>query len=567
MWLYPVALAALIGLFISAKIGLRWTWGICLQQLIILLVASAGFAFLYAPVSPPPAVTKDAAAGFCAIAAWILFFGFNIGQRIVLNHYSLDLSLFRVQQALSRRWLVKLLSWGPPGGYWCDMAVALDLYHKHQVSDADAVLDKWNKDPRMPAPAKESLIGFYLLGRVAIGDWSGIVEKFERNQDSLAASRSFVPYQMACRAYAELGRFSEALECLEKSNMQPTKTSPTNLDINFMTLFALFGSIEHLQDVYKKCRDYRSLPQYVRDYWEGRCLIIRGEFQFALEKLRKCKNETPVAMSTWHARIDYFLAVAEEPLAIFGPSGPVVAPTEVGDSAFALYQRLRDLSEVLRPVNAAPAVVSLMVLLVASYVITNADQYLGFLLPASELSAFHIKCYNLGQLTAPDLLRGQWWRLITYQLLHGNTAHLVLNVFALYLFGKSVESMYGTFRFLVIFMGAGILSGLLQIVLVPADAAIGASGAILGVFGAAIAGIIKLKDVLPPQIRKAELRWMVSIAVAQVIFDQIVNGVAAMTDPSENGVRIASFAHMAGIVAGLGIGMLLRPRAIKTARR
>jgi rhomboid protease GluP len=208
-----------------------------------------------------------------------------------------------------------------------------------------------------------------------------------------------------------------------------------------------------------------------------------------------------------------------------------------------------------------------MVALLVAYVVSNCDQFFQFMIPAKTLIPFHNFCYSMGELSAPALLRGGWWRPITYLFLHGNTAHLLLNVFALLLFGKSVENTYGTFRFLVIFFGAGILSGLLQVVLVPADSAIGASGAILGVFGAAIAGIIKLKDVLPAHVRKAELKWMVSIAVAQVIFDQIVNGVAAMADHSQNGVRIASFAHIGGLIAGLIIGMILRPRAVKSMRR
>lgn len=550
MWLYPVALAALIGLVLSARFGLRWTWGICLQQVIILIFAGLGFIALYAPIETPPAVHKETLAAFCAIAAWLLFLGYNIGQRVVLNHFSLDLSMFRVQHALSRCWLVRMLTWGPPGKYWCDMAYALQHYNNNDPAAADAILRKWEQDPRMPGPAKESLVGFFMLGRVLLHDWEGIVRQFEQNQKALSTSRTFVPYQMASRAYAELGRFAEAAECLEKANMQPTKTTPTNLDINFMTLFSLFGALDQLKEVFNKCGDFRAMPRYVRDYWLGRCHAIRGESETAVEILSRCKNETPKEMETWHRRIDSQLARASDQT-----EHPFEgAPAEVVQRSEQLYSRLRHTVDVLRPTAARPGVIWLMVSLLAAFAITNADP------------TFHRYSYTIGELTAPGLLRGQWWRAVTYLFLHGNTAHLLLNAFALFLFGKSVENTYGTLRLLVIFFGAGVLSGIFQIALVPQDSAIGASGAILGVFGAAIAGIIKLKNVLPANVRKAELKWMISIAIAQVVFDQLVNGVAALTDKSPGGVRIAAFAHVGGIVAGFVIGMILRTKQIKNVR-
>jgi membrane associated rhomboid family serine protease len=567
MWLFPVAVAAVVGLFMSARFGIRWTWGICLQQFLMMVACIFGFVFLYAPLDAPYAVNREQYAAGCTVIAWAMFLTFNLWQRILISQLSLDLSLFRVQQALGRAKLVRLVTWGPPGQYWTDISNALNLYNLGRVQEGDAIVEKWHQDRRMPVAARESLVGFFMLGRVLLHDWQGIIDEFQKNQNTLSESRSFVPYQMACRAYAELGRFPEAEECLRKANMQPAKTTATNLDINFMTLFALFGALPQLRGVFSRCRDYRALPLYVRNYWLGRCHSVRGDAANALQALVQCKHETPAKMETWHKRIDQELAAQERVIeaGMFPPDRS--ADEELSNRAEQLYLRLRMIVEVLRPSTARHAVVGLLVALVVAYIASNCDQFLIGILPQAQLVSFHNQCYLLGELSARQLLKGEFWRTITYLFLHGNTAHLLMNAFALYLFGKNVENTYGTGRFLIIFFGSGILSGIMQITLVPTDAAIGASGAILGVFGAATAGIIKLKHVLPAPIRKAELRWMASIAIAQVVFDQVVNGIAAATDKSPDGVRIAAFAHLGGMIAGFAIGMLLPTRKFKSDGR
>jgi membrane associated rhomboid family serine protease len=567
MWLWPVAVIGLVGLAVPARFGWRWTWGICLQQIIILIIALVGFVFLYAPLPAPYAVARHELATYAAIAAWTCVFVFNFGQRIVLNQLSLDLSLFRVQQAKARSGLVRLLTWGPPGQYWTDIAEALSCYNEGRVADGDAIVARWRNDSRMPSVAKESLVGFFMLGRVLLHDWHGIVSEFEKNESKLSAARTFVPYQMACRAYSELGDFIKAEACLKKANMQPTKTTATNLDINFMTMFALFGALDPLRDVFSRCRDERALPPYVRNFWLGRCHAVRGETAAALEAMRRSKETTPGDLETWHRRTDEHIAEQERILASGQPVQDRRAHSDLIGSVNGLYVRLRTIVDILRPTATRPGVTLLMVSLVAAYIISNADQFLQGLFDQQTLEYFHRMCYRYGELAAPRLLRGEWWTVVTYLYLHGNTAHLLLNTFALFLFGKSVENIYGTSRFLLIFFGAGIMSGVLQVALVPTDAAIGASGAILGVFGAAIAGIIKLKHILPDHIRKSELRWMISIAIAQVIFDQLVNGIAAVTDKSPNGVRIAAFAHLFGMVFGFILGMILPTRKFTSGGR
>lgn len=81
------------------------------------------------------------------------------------------------------------------------------------------------------------------------------------------------------------------------------------------------------------------------------------------------------------------------------------------------------------------------------------------------------------------ILEGEWWRLVTPIVLHIGILHLAMNTFALYYIGMSVERIFGSFRFLLIYLFAGFSGSLASLLFSPSISA-GASGAIFGCFGA-----------------------------------------------------------------------------------
>jgi membrane associated rhomboid family serine protease len=82
--------------------------------------------------------------------------------------------------------------------------------------------------------------------------------------------------------------------------------------------------------------------------------------------------------------------------------------------------------------------------------------------------------------------QGEWWRLISSGFLHTQIIHLGFNMFALYWLGRMVEPALGHARFLGIYF-ASLLAGSFGALLMDPDALTrGASGAIYGLFGAAI---------------------------------------------------------------------------------
>lgn len=72
--------------------------------------------------------------------------------------------------------------------------------------------------------------------------------------------------------------------------------------------------------------------------------------------------------------------------------------------------------------------------------------------------------------------------------LHGSWAHIIGNMWFLWLFGNNVEDSMGRLRFVVFYLLCGLAAALAQVVAQPASTVpmVGASGAISGVMGAYI---------------------------------------------------------------------------------
>lgn len=147
------------------------------------------------------------------------------------------------------------------------------------------------------------------------------------------------------------------------------------------------------------------------------------------------------------------------------------------------------------------------------------------------------------------VLQGQYWRIFTAMFLHDPNSifHIFLNMLSLFFIGRAVEVFYGKWRYLVIYLLSGILGGISFLLLSPGDVAVGASGAIFGVFGAL--GVFYI-------INRRALGAYGSGAITNWIFWLVLNlafGIAP-------GSGIAVWAHVGGLLGGMIIAYLLIPR-------
>jgi rhomboid family protein len=76
-----------------------------------------------------------------------------------------------------------------------------------------------------------------------------------------------------------------------------------------------------------------------------------------------------------------------------------------------------------------------------------------------------------------------WQPFVTNMFLHGGWLHLIFNIWALWLFGGTVEDRMGPARYLVFHLACGFLASVTHAVVNPTstEPALGASGAIAGV--------------------------------------------------------------------------------------
>lgn len=92
---------------------------------------------------------------------------------------------------------------------------------------------------------------------------------------------------------------------------------------------------------------------------------------------------------------------------------------------------------------------------------------------------------KFGAMVNRNVITGEYYRLILSMFLHIGIFHLIFNMYALYVVGSQIESYFGKWKFLIIYIGSGIGGNLLSMLFTGDNiVSAGASGAIFGLLGA-----------------------------------------------------------------------------------
>ena len=118
---------------------------------------------------------------------------------------------------------------------------------------------------------------------------------------------------------------------------------------------------------------------------------------------------------------------------------------------------------------------------VVTYVLIIINLFI-FLFPMFYGNAEQV--YNLFASYGPFVKMGEYYRLLTAAFLHANIAHLIFNMYALWIIGMQLESFIGRWRYLVVYLFSAITGSLLSVIVTPNAVSVGASGAIFGLLGA-----------------------------------------------------------------------------------
>lgn len=131
----------------------------------------------------------------------------------------------------------------------------------------------------------------------------------------------------------------------------------------------------------------------------------------------------------------------------------------------------------------------------------NATMVLMAVLAAVYVLNFVSRGLLGGQLVLSNYLvfSGQFWRLLTYGFVSSGLFGLAMNLLVLWMAGRALEHLLGTWRFLALYLLAGLGGATLLFALGPFDlAAAGASTAVLGLLAAnAIVKLRAREDVRP----------------------------------------------------------------------
>lgn len=82
---------------------------------------------------------------------------------------------------------------------------------------------------------------------------------------------------------------------------------------------------------------------------------------------------------------------------------------------------------------------------------------------------------------------GEWWRMLTSGFLHANLIHIGFNMWVLYALGRLLEPSLGRLRFGLVYFVAMVCGAFGVLLLDPNGFTVGASGAVFGLMGAAVA--------------------------------------------------------------------------------
>ena len=178
--------------------------------------------------------------------------------------------------------------------------------------------------------------------------------------------------------------------------------------------------------------------------------------------------------------------------------------------------------------HATPVTMALIVVNVAIYLLGELSPDLGR------------RMFQEGAQFRPFIQDGEWYRAVTAMFLHGGLTHVAFNMYALYLFGPSLERRFGSIPFATLYLATGLGGSALFHLIGGNQPAVGASGAIFGLFGALLGASYQQRHTTAGRAVFSRLVMLLLINLALPLFVP----------------RIAWEAHVGGLAFGLALAAL-----------
>ncbi len=144
-------------------------------------------------------------------------------------------------------------------------------------------------------------------------------------------------------------------------------------------------------------------------------------------------------------------------------------------------------------------------------------------------------------LDKPAVWQGEWWRLFTGPLLHGNVMHFIFNASALIGLGRLMEVLTSRHYLALVFGLSASAGSIFSLFLLPNVTSVGASGGLLGLIGFLAVLGVKRKNILPPGFVKSIAINVAIIAAMGIVAYSVIDNAA----------------HLGGFLCGVILGLWL----------
>lgn len=398
------------------------------------------------------------------------------------------------------------------------------------------------ENPMARRQIDERIVLTYLYAR----DWERAIAHFETHLDNPPGPMSPQLVVEMVRAYCEAGELARAaglVEILERSPMAGEPILALLVARSRLVFLAFVGRTTAVDAIVAATGPLGAMPPAARQFWSGIARLNAGDRSGARSSLEKAarlsgrdKRARELAETT--------LSSLDQP----GVVGPHVVPppvAELADRLTAAATRTEGAAQPAAPPRLAGVgarAVPVTMALVAANVLVSV--IIGVLFGSTgDIGALVLAGANL----KPAVATGEWWRLPASMFLHVGLLHLVLNMYGLWILGKLVEQMVGSVRYFAIYMASGLCGAVASFALGPPGVSAGASGAVFGVLGAAVAELALRRKEYPGRWRGALLRNLLFLTAANVAIGFYYEAI----DQS---------AHLGGLVAGAVLAAVLSRR-------
>jgi len=178
---------------------------------------------------------------------------------------------------------------------------------------------------------------------------------------------------------------------------------------------------------------------------------------------------------------------------------------------------------------------------------------------------------DLGALYGPlVVLKGEWWRLLSAMFLHGGVTHILMNMVSLYVVGRGAELYFSKTVYIILYLLSGLIGGVVSLHMHFESVAVGASGAIFGIFGALAGFLLARRDQITSGGREIikdfavilGLNLLLGLSIASVDMSAhiggLITGLIGGFVVSKNPKGLVLFIGAGAVTLAVGVALLRR---------